>query len=130
MQPIKLQIILRTVFGIVQFPPRESETKSGQAIRNIVVRQAGFKDNAIQVSATIWSSHEHVEVEEGDVVVLEGKFERNRGTNKDGESVTYNNLSVSKIAVLGTADAGVREETSSRRTSEPADDEDDDEIPF
>jgi hypothetical protein len=118
----------RTVVGIVEFDPRESTTKSGSDIRNITVSQTGFKENAIKVGATLWPSHEHVAVEKGDVVVLRGKFERNNGTNASGESVTYNNLSVSSILVLGSMDEGVREDSDEAPT--PAATADDDDIPF
>jgi hypothetical protein len=119
----------RTVVGVVEFEPNENTTKSGQDIRNIVVSQAGFGRSAIKVSATLWDSHEHVKVAKNDIVVLKGKFDRNDGTNKAGEPVTYNNLSVSSIFVLGSMDEGVRDdEGSSRRTSTPV--EDDDDIPY
>ena len=118
----------RTVVGVVEFEPNESTTKAGQEIRNILVSQTGFKENAIKISATIWDSHAHVAVDKGDVVVLKGSFERNEGTNKAGEKIVYNNLSVSSILVLGTMDEGVRDEGGGRRTSTPV--EDDDDIPY
>lgn len=118
----------RTVIGVVEFEPNESTTKAGQGIRNILVSQTGFKESAIKVSATIWDSHSHVEVAKGDAVVLKGKFDRNTGTNKNGERVVYNNLSVSSILVLGSMDEGVRDDDGERRTSTPV--EDDDDIPY
>lgn len=89
---------------------------------------AGFKENAIKIGATLWPSFDHVEVAKGDVVVLRGKFSRNQGTNKDGEPITYNNLSVSSIAVIGSMDDGQRVEVE----NESANDADfpDDDIPF
>ena len=123
--------VYRTVVGVVEFEPNESTTKAGQDIRNILVSQTGFKENAIKISATIWDSHAHVDVAKGDVVVLKGSFDRNTGTNKAGEKVIYNNLSVSSILVLGAMDEGVRDddERGSRSNSDAADDEDDD-IPY
>jgi hypothetical protein len=118
----------RTVVGVVEFEPSESTTKAGQDIRNILVSQTGFKESAIKVSATLWDSFAHVEVEKGDVVVLKGSFERNTGTNKAGDQVVYNNLSVSSILVLGSMDEGVRDDDGERRTSTPV--EDDDDIPY
>lgn len=139
----------RTVTGVVQFEPRESETKDGTEIRNITVRQTGFKENAIRVGATLWPSHSHVEVEKGDFVVLEGSYSQNKGENSDGERITYHNLSVSAILNLGQVDFGVRDDdddedekpkkkraskktTSKKKQVEEDDDEDedDDEIPF
>lgn len=118
----------RTVIGVVEFEPNESTTKAGQDIRNILVSQTGFKESAIKVSATIWDSHSHVEVAKGDLVALKGKFDRNTGTNKNGDKVIYNNLSVSSILVLGSMDEGVRDDDGERRTSTPV--EDDDDIPY
>jgi hypothetical protein len=115
----------RTVMGIVQFPPRDGEA-GGKAVRNITVRQTGFGPTAVKVSATLWPSHEHVAVEEGSVVILEGKYKQNKG-EKDGETVTYHNLSVTRIAVLGQADSGKKVDVENETAAEP---ESDDDIPF
>lgn len=116
----------RTVTGIVQFPPREGEA-GGKSVRNITVRQAGFGPTAVNVSATLWPSFDHIPVAEGDVVMLDGKYTKNTGTKQDGTPVTYHNLSVTKFAVIGKADGGVKPETENT----PAEDEvADDDIPF
>lgn len=116
----------RTVLGIVQFPPRDGEA-GGKTVRNIVVRQNGFGPTAVLVSATIWPSHEGVQVGEGDVVILEGPYTQNKGTKQDGSPVTYHNLSVSKILVLGTTDAGDKPAVDNAPAADTADDDD---IPF
>lgn len=95
-------------------------------MRNIAVRQAGFGPTAVRVSATLWPSHAHVKVEEGDLVAIEGKYEQRTGTNGDGDPVKYHNLSVAKITVLGKADTGKEVETT--EADEPEVDTDD--IPF
>lgn len=118
----------RTVTGIVQFPPREGEA-GGKAVRNITVRQAGFGPTAVRVSATLWPSHAHIPVGEGDVVVIDGKYSQNKGQKDDGTSVTYHNLSVTRIAVLGKADAGKKVDVENSG-SDVADDPDDTDIPF
>lgn len=122
------EAVFRTVSGVVQFDPREGKA-GDKDVRNITVRTAGFKDNSMKVGATLWPSHEHVAVEKGDFVVLEGKFSRNQGTNKDGEAVTYNNMSVTGILNLGALDTGSDEDrpSRSRAADEP---EADDDIPF
>lgn len=89
---------------------------------------AGFKDNAIKIGATLWPSFDHVEVAKGDIVVLRGKFSRNDGTNKDGEPIKYNNLSVSSLAIIGKMDEGKRDDAPDE--ADVAADEADDEIPF
>lgn len=114
----------RTVIGVVQFPPREGEA-AGKPVRNIRVNSSGFKEQAVPVSATLWPSHKDFDVAENDVVILEGKYTRSNG-EKDGEPVTYHNISVARIAKLGVADAGVRPDTDDNDVAP----ESDDEIPF
>lgn len=116
----------RTIMGIVQFEPREA-TAGGKDVRNIVVRQVGVKDQSIRVSMTLWPSHSHVKVAEGDVVIAEGAFSVNK-KNSDEGTKTYFNLSVSKILVLGNADAGKKVDTVNSGDDES--DSDSDDIPF
>lgn len=115
----------RTVIGVVQFDPREGKA-GGKDVRNITVRQAGFGPTAVRVSATLWPSHEHVDVEKGDVVILDGEYTKNDTTNDEGQKRTYHNLSVNQIAVLGSVDLGQRPDVENATD----DDADDDEIPF
>lgn len=114
----------RTVVGIVQFPPREGEA-AGKPVRNILVNSAGFGPYAVRVSATLWPSHKDVAVEENDIVILEGKYTKSSG-EKDGQPITYHNLSVARIATLGKADPGTKPDTDSNDVPEEADGE----IPF
>lgn len=95
----------RTIFGTVSFDPREGNA-AGKPIRNISIQQAGTKDQAIQWSATLWPDHAHVEVNKGDVVVVNGKANQTSGVDKEGNPRVYFNLSVSGIAVLGQLDTG------------------------
>lgn len=119
--------VYRSVIGIVAFDPKEGEA-GGQDIRNIVVRNCGFKEQSVQVYATLWPKHDHVKVEKGDVVLLEGSYTQGKSKKKDtGEPVVYHNLSVTKIKVFGAADAGQAVEVVN------GDDDDDaaaDDIPF
>lgn len=115
----------RTFYGVVQFPPREGQA-AGKDVRNITLRPSGVKEQALLVSATLWPSFAHVEVEEGDAVIIEGKFQRNV-TEKDGEKKVYNNLSTTGILVLGKLDEGVRVDVEN---AAPADDVEDDDIPY
>lgn len=117
----------RTIAGVVQFEPRDG-TAGGKEVRNITVRATGVKEQSMKIGATLWPSHAHVEVDKGDFVVIEGKFTRNKGTNKDGEEVVYNNMSVTNILVLGTLDAGREVETVN--TDADSSVADDDDIPF
>ena len=114
----------RTVTGIIQFPPKDGNA-GVKPVRNIAVRQTGFKDQGVRVSATLWPSHAHVAVEEGDVVMLDGKYSQNKTTGEDGTTRVFHNLSVTRIAVLGKSDAGTKAETVNSQ-----DDAADDDIPF
>ena len=114
----------RTIQGIVQFPPEDGEA-GGKSVRNIRVRQTGVHEKeALLVSATLWPSHDHVVVNEGDVVTLEGSYTARKGESKDGTPRTYHNLSVSRIFVHGNADSG--SEVGTVNTNDAADDD----IPF
>lgn len=113
----------RTIVGIVQFPPREGEA-AGKPVRNIRVNQNGFGPTAVPVSATLWPSHKDFAVAENDVVVLEGKYTKSSGTNKDGDPVTYHNISVARIAKIGEADPGQQPDVDENDATE------DEDIPF
>jgi len=117
----------RVVSGIVQFPPREGEA-GGKSVRNISVRQAGFGPTAVTVSATLWPSHDSVQVDQGDVVTLEGKYTSNKTTKQDGTPVTYHNISVTRILVHGKANEGVKPDTENASADDA--DASDDDIPF
>jgi hypothetical protein len=118
----------RTLMGVVQFDPREAQA-GGKDVRNITIRAHGVKDQSIRVSATLWPSHEHVAVDKGDFVVLEGAFTVNKG-EKDGEPVTYFNLSVSGILNLGPLDFGEQVERVNTRAADTEDEVEEDDIPY
>jgi hypothetical protein len=110
----------------VAFEPREAEA-AGQAVRNISVTQTGFGPTAVRVGATLWPSHAHVKVEQGDVVTLEGSYNKRTTQDDDGNDRTFHNISVTRIFVHGAADQGKKLETTSDDSS---DDASDDDIPF
>jgi hypothetical protein len=116
----------RTVTGIVQFDPEEREA-AGKDVRKVTIRQAGFKEQAIYVSLTLWPSHAAFDVAQGDVIIAEGAYTQNKGKGKDGAPKTYHNLSVGRIFNLGQADSGTRVETTN---DDDADDPDTDDIPY
>jgi hypothetical protein len=109
----------RTILGIVQFDVKDGEA-AGKPVRNIRVNGV----DRLPYSATLWPSHKDFPVSKNDVVVLEGKYTTSDG-EKDGEKVTYHNLSVIRAKNLGPADAGVKPETDDNGVEPDAD-----EIPF
>jgi hypothetical protein len=89
------------------------------------VQQAGFGPTAVRVSATVWPSHAHVALAQGDVVTLEGSYTQNKSTNEEtGETRTYHNISVLRLKNHGPLDAGTKTETVN--TPDAADED----IPF
>ncbi len=111
----------RTIVGFVKYEPREATvTREGEkvTVRNIVVRQTGVKDQAIDVRATLWPSHEDFEVEQGDFVALEGRFTVNEGETDEGEKRTYFNLSVAAALNFGSSSRGNRSEVAGRVADE------------
>jgi hypothetical protein len=116
------------VIGSIQFDPKDGEA-NGKSVRNIVVQQTGFGPTAVKVNATVWPSHAHIPLKQGDIVHLEGKYTPNKTTNDEtGETRTYHNLSVTRMKVLGTLDAGKKTETVN--TGSDDDFGSDDDIPF
>jgi len=114
------------VLGAIQFDPDEAEA-NGKAVRNIVIQQNGFGPTAVRVNATVWPSHAHIPLKKGDVVAIEGAYKSNRTTDQNGNERTFHNVSVTRLAVLGTVDAGVQDGQSSTASAADASD---DEIPF
>lgn len=116
----------RTVMGIIQFDPKDGEA-SGKNVRNIVVRNTGFKEQAQKVYVTVWPSHAEVPLAVDDVVIVEGTYTQGKGKNEDGSPRTFHNISANRIAKLGQAQRGTRVDVE----NVPADDAaDDDDIPF
>jgi hypothetical protein len=115
----------RTAVGIVQFDVKDGEA-ANKPVRNIVVNSAGFGPYAVRVSATLWPSHKDFKVEKNDAVILEGKYTTST-QEKDGEKITYHNLSVVRAINLGAADAGTKPETDE---NDVVDDPADEDIPF
>lgn len=116
----------RTVHGVIQFPPKDGEA-GGKAVRNIVVQQTGFGPTAVRVYATVWPSHDHIKLAQGDVVTLEGAYTQNKVSGDDGQR-TFHNISVTRLYKHGSIDAGKREGTVN--TANDDDNVVDEDIPF
>jgi hypothetical protein len=91
-----------TVAGIVQFDPRTRQA-AGQNVRDVLIRAIGSNKN---FSITVWPDKDGITINKGDFLVVDGKHSQSAGQNKDGEQVTYNNLSASAIIrIAGDATA-------------------------
>lgn len=99
----------RTFIGVVQFDVVGREA-AGKDVRNVTIRAVGMKEQAQLVSITLWPEHEHVKVKKGDVVIVDGKFQVNKGKDGEGNPKTYFNVSANSIAVLGAVDYGAEVE--------------------
>lgn len=111
-----------TVVGSVEFPPEQRTVQSKQVL-DVTIRSVGGK----KVRATIWPNLAEYfgKVEKGQLVAFRGKSTTNT-VNGDNGPTTYNNLSVSDIAIIGTFDAGEQPATDNTTTAAAADDD----IPF
>jgi hypothetical protein len=82
-----------TVAGIVQFDPRTRQAGDKQ-VRDVVIRAIGSNKN---FSITLWPEKATMPVNKGDFLVCDGKHSQSVGQNKEGEQVTYNNLSATTV---------------------------------
>lgn len=119
----------RSFQGFVKFEPRDGDA-AGKAVRSFVIRNIGVKEQAIDVRCTLWPSHDSVEIEQGDLVTVEGKFTVNKAKDKAGEQQTYFNLSVSNILVLGMGNRGERVETENTGRGNDEEPVAEDDIPY
>ena len=103
-----------TVAGLVQFDPR-TRTAGDKQVRDVVIRAIGSNKN---FSITMWPEKSHITINKGDFIVCDGKHSQSVGQNKEGEQVTYNNLSATTVVrFAGEADAGV---SSAPKAATPA----------
>ena len=104
-----------TVAGFVQFPVDNRELDSGQTVRDITVRPAGVDTPLVR--GTLWPEFDDVDVDEGDLVGLDGEYQERTGQNKEGGKVTYRNLNIKKIAVTKGAKRAEREVANAKSKS-------------
>lgn len=91
-----------TVAGLVQFDPR-NRTAGDKNVRDVLIRNIGDGKN---YSITLWPEKDNIIIAKGDFIVVDGKHSQTVGQNKDGEQVTYNNMSATTlIRLAGDASA-------------------------
>lgn len=121
--------VYRSFLGFVKFEPKEQEA-AGKTVRAFVIRNIGVKEQAIDVRCTLWPSHDEADVTLGALVAVEGQFTVNKTKDKNGDPITYFNLSVSRILNLGEGFDGERSDTVNTSASSDADEPAEDEIPY
>lgn len=114
-----------TVAGIIQFDPRE-RTAAGKDVRDVAVRALG---NNKMVNITVWPENDDIPLSKGDFIVADGKFTSTPGQNKEGEAVTYNNLSATVVHNLTGAAAVPAKKMAAKKEAAVASDAGDD-FPF
>ena len=82
-----------TIAGLVQFDPR-SRQAGGKPVRDVMIRNIGDNKN---YGITMWPEKDHIIINKGDFVIIDGKLSQSVGQNKEGASVTYNNVSASTV---------------------------------
>lgn len=90
--------------GRIQFDVEEKEVK-GQTVRDFTIKDV---TNQRRIRCTLWPDYADLAVNRGDFVLVEGQPSKYE-TEKDGNPVTYYNLSVSSIAVVPAAPRKPRE---------------------
>jgi hypothetical protein len=111
-----------TVAGIVQFDPRTRQA-GGKEVRDVLIRALNSTKN---FSITVWPENT-VEINKGDFIIADGKYNQTTGQNKEGEQVTYHNLSATNVLRF-TGDSGSSASAKPKIAAVP--DNTGDEFPF
>jgi len=114
--------------GFIQFDVKEREV-NGQDVRDIVIRAVGSQK---RVYITVWPDHEETELNKGDFVAVDGKFQIREKENDEGDSVEYFNLSAGQLVVIPGAPKKEREtvNTEKKKSSSKKKSQNDDGVPF
>lgn len=83
--------------GFVQFPVEERDV-NGQTVRDVTIRALGSDGPYIRI--TVWPEFADTDVEEGDLVFVDGPFEAREGQTKSGEKRVYLNMSAKSLVVI------------------------------
>ncbi len=90
----------RTIQGFVFQGPYERDAQ-GKTVRDYYVSGyvAGGEDEVVRV--TVWPSHADVEINTGDYLIVNGRYEANMIPDKTGEKTMRRNVSANKLKNLG-----------------------------
>lgn len=83
--------------GFVQFPVEERDV-NGQTVRDVTIRALGSEGSYIRI--TVWEEWADTDIDEGDLVFIDGPFEAREGQTKDGEKRIYLNMSAKSLKVF------------------------------
>ena len=102
-----------TVAGIVQFEPRNRKA-GDKDVRDVAIRSIA---NQKMYNITLWPEKSMISVTKGDFVVADGKHTSSVGQNKDGEQITYNNISANTFHNLASGAVAAPAQTQSAPVS-------------
>ena len=110
----------KTVVGSVEFEP-ETRQVAGKEVLDVTIRST----SGSKIRATIWPNLKAYfdKIHKDDLVAFRGKGTKNTVDGNDGP-ITYNNLSVTSLRLLGTFDSGEQPERDNAQLTA------DDELPF
>ncbi len=95
--------------GIVQFPVESKETSAG-GLREAVIKT--FTSQKL-IKITLWDNEfEDLDVEKGDSIAVDGKYEVSLGQGKDGSQREYIQITAKEIVVGKAFAKPARTETS------------------
>lgn len=97
--------VYASFIGFVQFDPQTREVGE-QTVRNVTIRTLNSNKN---VYCTLWPSHAKSNVIKGDLIAVEGKYQKRISNGNE-----YHNLDVSLLHNLGAGTRGNRPEPSAK----------------
>lgn len=106
-----------SVGGTVAFEPENREV-GGKQIRSVVLTPFGA-GNVRRIYCTVWDQHAGIDINQGDFLLVNGKYTTNEGQSKDGDPVVYHNLSVSSLVVLAPQEASAEPVKKGRAAAKP-----------
>ena len=106
-----------SVGGTVAFEPEDREV-GGKPIRNVVLTPFGA-GSVRRIYCTVWDQHAGVAINQGDFLLVNGKYTTREGQSKAGDPVTYHNLSVTSLVVLSPQEASAEPAKKSRAAAKP-----------
>jgi len=91
--------VYASFIGFVQFDPVTRQVGK-QTVRNVTIKT--FNSNKM-VYLTLWPSHDQVPVAKGDLLAVEGKYNK-----RISNGTEYHNVDVSLLSTLGQGSRGNR----------------------
>jgi hypothetical protein len=96
--------------GIIQFPVEEKDTTAG-GLREAVIKT--FTSQKL-IKITLWDNEfSELDIEKGDTLFVDGKYEVSLGQGKDGSEREYIQITAKEVGVVKGFEKPARTETTS-----------------